>query len=73
MCYELRKSSKKKGVHVHPPPFLSTAFSNLQVDSRYKSVRKKNRKDDRANTTVQELKQVKNWSFMKSVDEKIIL
>ena len=39
----------------------STAFSNLQVDSRYKHVRKKNRKDYRAKKNVQELKQVKNY------------
>ena len=50
----------------------STAFSNLRVDSRRKSVRKKNRRDDGAKKTVQELTQVKKWSFMKSVDEKII-
>ena len=47
----------------------------MQVDCvllpRYKKKRKKNR-IDRVKKTVQGLKQVKNWSFMKSVDVKII-
>ena len=33
---------------------------------RYKSARKKNLKNDKVKKTVQELKQVKNWSFIKT-------